>query len=62
VDSLEFLSALKEKGYNQLVIQKGNGQYCPRVVVPLGQTQAHTHGIAVKYVTVSTSYPNLLLY
>lgn len=48
VDSLEFLDALRDKGYNKLVIQKGNGAYCPHVIVPAGQSQAITKGVAVE--------------
>ncbi|PNH10077.1 UDP-N-acetylglucosamine transferase subunit ALG13 [Tetrabaena socialis] len=55
VDSLDLLRALRDKGYTRLIIQKGNGAYCPSVVVPKGQTKALTEGIAVEYFDYSPS-------
>lgn len=60
VDSLEFLTALQEKGYSKLVIQKGNGNYCPHVVVPLGQTHAKTQGIEIEYFEYTPSLGDLI--
>ncbi|PNW74114.1 hypothetical protein CHLRE_13g585850v5 [Chlamydomonas reinhardtii] len=55
VDSLELLRALKDKGYTKLVIQKGNGSYCPSVIVPKGQTKGTTEGVDVEYFDYSPS-------
>lgn len=48
VDSLELLRVLRSKGYTRLVIQKGNGTYCPTHILPPGQTRGSTEGIAVE--------------
>ncbi|GLC43935.1 hypothetical protein PLESTB_000211400 [Pleodorina starrii] len=55
VDSLELLRALKSKGYTSIIIQKGNGAYCPSVIVPKGQTKATTEGVQVEYFDYSPS-------
>ncbi|GIL51385.1 hypothetical protein Vafri_7382 [Volvox africanus] len=55
VDSLDLLRALRDKGYNKLIIQKGNGTYCPGVIVPKGQTKATTEGVEVEYFEYSPS-------
>ncbi|GFR49184.1 hypothetical protein Agub_g11208 [Astrephomene gubernaculifera] len=55
VDSIELLHILRDKGYTRLIIQKGNGVYCPTKVVPKGQTKARTEGIDVEYFDYSPS-------
>jgi NAD/NADP transhydrogenase alpha subunit len=40
VDTPEFAAALVNKGYTQLVIQKGAGEYSPARLVQAGSTTA----------------------
>ncbi|GLI61930.1 hypothetical protein VaNZ11_004456 [Volvox africanus] len=55
VDSLDLLRALRDKGYKKIIIQKGNGKYCPGVIVPKGQTKATTEGVEIEYFEYSSS-------
>jgi hypothetical protein len=49
VDTEEFAAALVTKGYARLVIQKGAGEYAPRVLVPPGASAAKLpSGLAVE--------------
>jgi hypothetical protein len=48
VDSLEVADALVRKGYNRLVIQKGNGAHLPTLLVPDGQRAKLPCGLEVE--------------
>lgn len=48
VDTQAFANALVSKGYGRLVIQKGAGDYAPRVLVPPGSTSASRGGLEVE--------------
>eukprot|EP00775_Hariotina_reticulata_P011613 gene11613-11757_t len=56
VDSPAFVAALAAKGYNQLIIQKGAGEYAPHQLVPAGSTSAEQPGgFRVSYFDFSPS-------
>jgi hypothetical protein len=49
VDTPEFAAALIEKGYTELVIQKGAGQYCPCQLLTDGKTSGQAeNGLKVQ--------------
>lgn len=48
VDSTELADALVQKGYKQLIIQKGNGPHFPRALVPEGQRNTLSNGLQVE--------------
>ena len=52
MDTKEFISALKAKGFRHLLIQKGSGTYVPSTIVPQGQTSATNDdtGVHVEWV------------
>ncbi|WIA10315.1 hypothetical protein OEZ86_000456 [Tetradesmus obliquus] len=56
VDTPEFAAALAAKGYSQLIIQKGAGEYVPCKLLPAGATSAeHASGLKVQYFDFSPS-------
>ncbi|KAF6251648.1 glycosyl transferase [Scenedesmus sp. NREL 46B-D3] len=56
VDTPEFAASLAAKGYTQLIIQKGTGEYVPCKLVPAGSTSAQlASGIKVEYFDFSPS-------
>jgi hypothetical protein len=49
VDTPEFAAALRAKGYTQLVIQKGAGEYLPCKLLPAGAISGeHASGLRIE--------------
>ncbi|KAL6762614.1 glycosyl transferase [Haematococcus lacustris] len=49
VDNQAFVDALKQKGYSHLAVQKGNGSYFPKYLLPSGELEATlSNGVHVR--------------
>eukprot|EP01026_Neomeris_dumetosa_P010538 TRINITY_DN13933_c1_g1_i1.p1 TRINITY_DN13933_c1_g1~~TRINITY_DN13933_c1_g1_i1.p1 ORF type:complete len:233 (-),score=26.91 TRINITY_DN13933_c1_g1_i1:138-761(-) len=48
LDQSEIASILKDRGYDELIIQKGKGKYFPRNLVPEGESVATESGLRVE--------------